>query len=478
MVESTLPAASSEPRNDDNIVQDRLAHAMERARIGEDRQLAQEVRERGEQLANQLHGLLKTSRMYDADNQAFDRPVSDFRQTLHSLVDILGVVHLVTVEDQVYVNDVRVRFGERTGTPGILGQELRKHNVGGMTFHAPLSEHDTRTLVMAFARPAAGSSPRMALARSLFKNGVKQVELAGIFRYLKSGETRRNVDGSQTDTFERAQRTLEQTWNSALSGRVLNALPLRRIIAEFLEIGPGAEALWDTFEEAPAHIAHAMRVAHASLVLGAAIGLETSALQDLGVGALLHDLGYAAPAQLKESVSRLPHVLGHAVIGARMLATRRGFHEAKVKRVLVALHHHRDLVNRTGSIPPLFGRIVRITEDYDNYTRSDAGGLSPPEAQSILVGGAGSKYDPVLVQAWINAVGRFPPGTLLELEDGRTVRTLSAVRSAETFATPRAFVVGEQGGWVPDYPEFIDLAEVGRPVRVLRTFFPRERVYR
>ncbi|HQK18654.1 MAG TPA: hypothetical protein PLJ27_14445, partial [Polyangiaceae bacterium] len=63
-------------------------------------------------------------------------------------------------------------------------------------------------------------------------------------------------------------------------------------------------------------------------------------------------------------------------------------------------------------------------------------------------------------------------------EDGRTVRTLSAVRSAETFATPRAFVVGEQGGWVPDYPELIDLAEVGRPVRVLRTFFPRERVYR
>jgi hypothetical protein len=58
------------------------------------------------------------------------------------------------------------------------------------------------------------------------------------------------------------------------------------------------------------------------------------------------------------------------------------------------------------------------------------------------------------------------------------VRTLSVVRCEGTFAAPRAFVVGEEGGWVPDYPAVIDLAEEGRPVRVLRTFAPRQRVYR
>jgi len=60
---------------------------------------------------------------------------------------------------------------------------------------------------------------------------------------------------------------------------------------------------------------------------------------------------------------------GHTVLGSRMLACRRGFHEAKVRRVLVALHHHRDYANRSGSPPPLFGRIVRIAEDCDNYNR-------------------------------------------------------------------------------------------------------------
>ena len=74
------------------------------------------MRERGEQLADILFGLLKTSRMHEADNQAFDRPIADFRDCLQSLTYVLGVVNLVTVEDQVYVNDVRVRFGERSGS--------------------------------------------------------------------------------------------------------------------------------------------------------------------------------------------------------------------------------------------------------------------------------------------------------------------------------------------------------------------------
>lgn len=469
---------SSRPPDEFNLVQDRLAHAMERARVGEDRQLAQEVRERGEQLAFILHGLLRTSRLHDSDNQAFDQPIEEFRKCLKSLTDVLGVVNLVTVEDQVYVNDVRVRFGEKSGTPGALGQEMRKHNVGGITFHATPSDEAARVLVSGFARPPAGSSPRMALARSLYKRGVKQIELTGIYRYLKSGETRRQDDGTTADLFERAQRTVEQTWNNAISGRVLNALPLRRLVAEILEIGPGSESLWESFEDSPPHIAHAMRVNHLSLVLGTAIGLEDSALQDLGVAALLHDLGYAAPPDIAQGVAQLHHTLGHTVLGARMLACRRGFHEAKVRRVLVALHHHRDHANRSGTPPPLFGRIIRIAEDFDNYMRPDAGALSPPEALSAIVGGSGTRYDPVLVQTFVNVMGRFPPGTLLELEDGRTVRTLSVVQDASTFTTPRAFVVGEEGGWVPDYPTVIDLATEGRPVRVLRTFTPRERVYR
>lgn len=457
--------------------QDRLAQAIERAQVGEDRQLAQEVREKGEQLATLLHGLLRTSRLHAADNQAFDQPVAEFRACLEHLTSRLGPVSLVTVEDQVYINDVRVRFGEKTGKPGELGAELRKHNVGGMTFHVTPRDQDIRSLIACFALQPAPGSPRVALSRALAKRGVTQVEFSGIFRYLMAGETRKQQNRDMPGLFERAKRAVDQMWDNTASGRVLNALPLRRMVAEILDVGPGDESLWDEPPKGAPHITHAQRVNHLALLLGKSIGLDDAILQDLGVAALLHDVGYATPPE-DARAAHLPHIVAHCVDGARMLACRRGFHEAKVRRVLASLHHHRDFNDRRGR-PPLFARIIRIAEDFDNYTRLDGGGLSPPEALGPLVAGAGSRYDAVLVRVFVNTLGRFPPGTLLQLTDDSVVRVISIVRNPSTFGTPRARVVVMFDGVPPDPPRVIDLATEGRPARILRSMdaAPKPRQY-
>ncbi|MCL2824816.1 MAG: HD domain-containing protein [Polyangiaceae bacterium] len=481
MADSIRPVAADtqpNPDHDCKLIQKRLALALQRSSIGENKLLTQEVRERGEQLVGILHSLFRTMRMYEVENQAFDKPIAEFLECLRLLIDSLGPVSVVTVEDQVYVNDVRIRVSERTAAQGSLGQELRKHNVGGVTFHSVLSTEEARCLFSCFAKPPAGSSPRSALTRALYKKGVRRIEFVGLHRYPKAGDYRRTKSNADYELFDRMKRTVEQTWDNAVSGMVINARGLRRVVAELIEVGPGSDALWDRFEDASPHVSHTLRVGHLSLVLGSAIGLAHPTLQDLGVAALLHDFGYAAPSELAARVSHLRHLLGHTVLGARMFASHRGFHEGKVQRILVALHHHHDYVNRSGSIPPLFGRIVRIAEDYDNFTRPDAGAMAPPEALAAIAAGAGSRYDPILAQLLVNLLGRFPPGTILELDDGRTVCTLSMVRDVETFATPRAFVVGDPGGWVPDYPGVIDLAEGGVPISVLRSFTPRERVYR
>ncbi len=93
--------------------QQELARALGRARAGEDRDLAQKVRESGEQVAHLLSGLLKLTRVHSPDNKAFDMPVAEFAKALAALIELLGTVHLVTVEDQIYVNDVRIRTEAR-----------------------------------------------------------------------------------------------------------------------------------------------------------------------------------------------------------------------------------------------------------------------------------------------------------------------------------------------------------------------------
>ncbi len=46
------------------------------------------------------------------------------------------------------------------------------------------------------------------------------------------------------------------------------------------------------------------------------------------------------------------------------------------------------------------------------------------------------KADPVLVQVLVNTLGRHPPGTLLELEDGRYARVVAPARSPEVWDKP------------------------------------------
>ena len=170
-------------------------------------------------------------------------------------------------------------------------------------------------------------------------------------------------------------------------------------------------------------------MAQLALLVGRDLGLSPSVLQDLGVAALYHDCGYAAGSAASGGAGVAFE--RHAAAGARLMLRQRGFHEAKMRRVLAILQHHRDANDRLH--PGLFGRILRVAEDYDTLARR-SGKLSPTMALAAMLKWAGTRYDAVLLQLLVNALGAYPPGTLLKLEDGRVVRSATPARSPETFA--------------------------------------------
>jgi hypothetical protein len=423
---------ATELTDDLSRAQEALARALGRARIGEDRALANQVRERGERLAHLLSGLLRMTRLHSPDNSAFNKPVEDLHTTLVQLNDLLGSVHLVAVEDQVYVNDIRIRAGEKASSIRELGAELHRHNAGGITFHQPLDGAAIRALIGCLGAAPAAHEPRNGLTRALHAAGVTGLELSGRFRFRMASE-----DASETsdprDFVSRALAAAEEAFQNLAAGRVPNPLPLRRLVTELIERGSAAEELWSDPAEAPPYALHQLRVAQLALLMGRGISLPQSVLQDLGVAALYHDCGYAAGSAAAEGVS--VSFERHAAAGARLMIRQRGFHEAKMRRVLSILQHHRDAGEKPH--PGLFGRILRVAEDYDTLARR-GGRLSPTMALALMLKWAGTRYDAVLLQLLINALGAYPPGTLLKLEDGRVVRSAAPARSPETFAHPLA----------------------------------------
>jgi hypothetical protein len=256
----------------------------------------------------------------------------------------------------------------------------------------------------------------------------------------------------------RALAATDEAFQNLAAGRVPNPLPLRRLVTELLERDPASEELWADPAEAPPCALHQLRVAQLSLLVGRALGLPQGVLQDLGVSALYHDCGYAAGAAASGGVG--VSFERHGGAGARLMIRQRGFHEAKMRRVLAILQHHRDASERPH--PGLFGRILRVAEDYDTLARR-SGTLSPTMALAVMLRWAGTRYDAVLLQLFVNALGAYPPGTLLRLEDGRVAR-----RSPETFTRPLARCLRlADGSPAPADLPLVDLRG-GEKVQVLR----------
>jgi hypothetical protein len=85
---------------------------------------------------------------------------------------------------------------------------------------------------------------------------------------------------------------------------------------------------------------------------------------------------------------------------------------------------------------------------------------------------SGTVNDPVLFQVFVNVMGAYPPGTLLQLDDGRVAVSVSGARDAASFAQPMCHIVRLSHGGPPSVETPVDLAVAGRVRGVLRPSRP------
>lgn len=188
---------------------------------------------------------------------------------------------------------------------------------------------------------------------------------------------------------------------------------------------------------------HSVNTCILALAIGRMVGVDRAFLVPVGVGAVLHDIGKVA---VSTSVLNYPGRLDreqwkeitiHPQEGALaiMAAGGRGAEVAAT----VALEHHARFdgsgyprVTRETK-PHVFSRVVSIADTYDAVTtrRSYRRAETPNQALQVLLGSAGAHYDPDLVRVFIRMMGIYPPGSILELQDGRTVVVTQAVEGPD-----------------------------------------------
>jgi hypothetical protein len=305
--------------------------------------------------------------------------------------------------------------------------------------------------------PPDRGSARKAYQFFLEASGVDFIDLAPLYKFRAFADGKAQHAQDFQKVYTRSVDLVAETWGNLANQRVPNPLPMRRLVTDLIDMSKETQdeqmltVAGD--EDAPEYVRHTLQVSSLSILIGAAVGLPDASLSDLGVAAMFHDVGYTMGGVDSETA-----YTEHPKEAARVLLKQRGFHEAKIRRLLVALQHHQNY--DLDPQPSLFARIVRIADDYDTLTRNRGDGpfMVPPDALSVMNGASGSFYDPALMQIFMNKLGRYPPGSLVEFNDGRWALSMSGVRSPEDFELPLCMVARNADGSFPNEDIEVDLA--------------------
>lgn len=175
---------------------------------------------------------------------------------------------------------------------------------------------------------------------------------------------------------------------------------------------------------------HALNVAVLSMMLAKEMGLSKKDIEEVGMGALFHDIGKGrVPIQRfsKGNMALMNKVLKeyymeHPRIGAKMLAAVPGFPPSA--QTLVLQHHeHLDGTGFPGRLSGdalcLGGRIAAVANLYDRFCNGKEPNErpTPHEAMKALYKRRG-KLDPRAVTLFIRKLGVYPPGSMVELSNG------------------------------------------------------------
>ena len=153
---------------------------------------------------------------------------------------------------------------------------------------------------------------------------------------------------------------------------------------------------------------HVIRTAEMAVRVGERFRLSARELRDLGLAALLHDIGkLETPIEILEKPSRLTNeeyaiVKRHAVDGERMLLTE----PASPRSRAIVRSHHERIDGRgypdglTGDAIPLAARIIAVCDAFDAMTHEHRfrRALAPSMAFGVLREHATSQWDAKVIQ--------------------------------------------------------------------------------
>lgn len=457
----------------------------------------------GKALAARLFVLLKTSLNYSEGHAALTAPVAN----------VLSVVREIQRQNEdasLRINGRYLYLGELRLKPDpasfqvfkFVQEEMKRHSIGGIHFNLALSVDDLRRFVYALQEVepqlAADSYPDLLermqqrmIANIEVERLPEEVERVGIDRDKAKDGTRRATGTLKARLlYHQAMNAMDEVMEQAAAERSLRLRESKRVVQHMIDLLASNESSLLGLTTMRCHDLytqnHAANVCILSLAIGRRLGLPKFNLCELGMAALLHDIGKAElPREILDKPTELTteeqQVLeAHPVIGVKKVMQLKGL-DVLTSRIVTGVFEHHLLADFSGypRFPykrlGLFGRIISIADGYDALTSSRVSGRKPyppDKALRFMLMHAGKAYDQGLLKLFINCVGLHAVGSLLQLDTKELAVVLQNNPDPAQCGNPRVKIIADPVGSEVD-GEVVDLAHPACSRTILGSVDPR-----
>ena len=271
--------------------------------------------------------------------------------------------------------------------------------------------------------------------------------------------------------FESAADTLDRVFDSLRSGHRGDMGAVRDAVNPLIEgvfnNQEAVAALLRLKESGDYRYHHGVSMAVWSAILGRHIGLHRDELEKLAIGCAMCDVGMTQlPSELLGQAENLSDeqrkvIQAHPLIGAEMVSESG---EVDFEVVAIIENHHERMDGSgyprgiEGAGIPLLARIAGLVDTYDAMItqRPYAAARTSHEAAQELIDCKGSLFQEAMVEQFVQAIGLFPTGTVVELNTGEV--GIVVKQSQTRRLKPEVVIVLDQDKQKKDPLAIVDLS--------------------
>jgi len=480
------------------------------------------LREAGLRMVMRLAGVIRIGRAYQVGNSVFNEQMRSFYGALKPVLEECREVVLVALETDLFLNGFRIpvrasnmRFHQS------VHDEFERRKIAGLRMEQGLDLPELERFFTLFMQPDVYHST--SLLEACLSNSVDHV-LPAIHA---STEAPAPDFGLPDDDDDDEEEEIEDAWSDGTvdadeekkkgDEKERPGVPDGAVKKNYTVAMQGARSLLattslhegfqlkhakrvvqplvdDAFKKEPVVVglstlrqhdeytyAHSVNVCMIAVSMGYFLELDRRSLADLGVAALLHDVGKSIVAhKIKHPIDEFTDderaaAELHALEGAKLLARTTTMNPTTLRCMRVALEHHmpQDPSGRPAEpgkwTPSVISRIVSVADCYVSLQthRSRRGqDITPSNALGMMLGPMRKRFDAAMLWALVQTVGLYPPGQLVELSDHTLAIVLAP--NSEDLKRPRVRVLSDPSGKLLSWKKTHELQPIPEEMSVLR----------